>query len=1025
MRISNVLCRMALSLVLITIISCGQGSKQLPTLSVVTPQQTVNEQPAVTWPGALPEDQLQPWETMDADGNVMPPKGTSNLNFDSIFASGIERYLEAGDVTTYGEASSFASGVAGGEEMSYAIYRLALGAEQPGTITADVNLHNGSSYYVGVGDYSVNTWHWYGPFSATHVRFNVPDAEYTSGIGNLMLAVVAYDGASFDVVAIGANARDAADMEAPPIPAAPTLTPVAGGVFAEWLEVAAGDLAGYRIYADGVEVLDYIEGGTSIVIPCADEVEVTLTAVDISGNESELSESATEMPLAGDMPVIELTATAASGARNDVIELAATGAETYDWDIDGDGTWDFTDDPTGMSEADTNDLGVIRPAVRAHTAEGGFSLNAISLFITGNFRPVVLATADVTSGPPPLDVNFTIVAEDDDGTIEEYAWDFDGDGTFDDSSAANPSPLPNTYMSAGMYNAKFRVTDNDGAWAVDTVAVQVLPEEPENLPPLADLSPPTSSGNAPHMVNFDASGSNDPDGTIELYEWDFDGDGIYDGYGTDPTISHTYTASGSYTATLQVTDNVGAQATDTCSIAVNALPDARMNASPPEGNKGVTVYYNASASSDPDGSITDYEWDLDDDGIFNEPGAEANAQGNSFVQVVYPNPGRHFVTVRVSDDATPVGTDTFRVRVTVHGWVLTTIDSTGNVGQSTSLAVVDGCPAISYYDVTNDDLKYARATTSAGGSSSDWTQIVTVDSAGDVGLYTTCLVVVDGCPAISYHDDTNHDLKYARATTSTGGIASDWTQIVTVDNENVGFYVSLATVDGCPAISYFEFNGDLKYARATTSTGSSPGDWVNITVDDGAMMGFFTSLAVVDGCPAISYYQGPASYDLRYARATTSTGSFPGDWVKITVDSGGYVGYDTSLAVVDGCPAISYYEATNDDLKYARATTSTGSSPGDWVKLTLDSGGEVGSYTSLAIVNGNPAISYWDKTNWDLKYARATTSTGGSASDWTQKLTVDSSGSVGGYTSLAVVDGCPAISYYDNINDDLKFAIHY
>ena len=92
---------LALGAIIVLFAACGQGARQLPTLSVVTPQQTANEQPAVTWPDGLPEDQLQPWETMDANGYVIPPRRASNLNFDSIFAAGIERYLEAGDVTDF------------------------------------------------------------------------------------------------------------------------------------------------------------------------------------------------------------------------------------------------------------------------------------------------------------------------------------------------------------------------------------------------------------------------------------------------------------------------------------------------------------------------------------------------------------------------------------------------------------------------------------------------------------------------------------------------------------------------------------------------------------------------------------------------------------------------------------------------------------------------------------------------------------------------------------------------------------
>jgi hypothetical protein len=797
-----------------------------------------------------------------------------------------------------------------------------MGADQPGTITADVNMHNGSSYYIGVGDYSVNTWHWYGPYSTTHVRFNVPDAEYTSGIGNLMLAVVAYDGASFDVVAIGANARDVGDSDAPPAPDAPTLTPVAGGVFAEWSNVAAGDLAGYRIYADGEEVLDYIEGGASVVIPCADEVEVRLSAVDISGNESELSDPATEIPLAGEMPVVELTATAASGVRNDVIELAATGAETYDWDIDGDGVWDFTDDPTGMSEADTNDLGVIRPAVRAHTAEGGFSLSAISLFITGNFRPVVLATADVTSGPPPLDVNFTIIAEDDDGTIDEYAWDFDGDGTFDDSSPTDPSPLPNTYAFGGLYNAKFRVTDNDGAWAIDTVAVQAMP----NQPPVAvlDADPRFILPGSPTTVHFDASGSYDPEGGALTYYFDPEGDGSYVDNGADPAFEHEYSGTTTFLAKLKVEDS--------------------------ENYTGYDV-----------------------------------------------------------------------VRIAARSFGTLTLDYTGDATYYfTSLVIVNGNPAISYNDYVNENLMYIRANDASGSS---WGTPVTVDDGGGVnnmGAFSS-LAVVNGNPAISYYDFTNGDLYYVRANDANGS-TGNWGTPVMVDGTgvNAGYYGnSLAVVNGNPAIGYYDYtNYDLRYVRANDADGSTWG--TPVTVDDGGgdSVGYYASLVVVNGNPAISYCDY-TNYDLMYVRANDADGS-AGNWgTPVTVDSDGDLGdYDLSMAIVNGNPAISYHDEDNDYLlKYVRASDPTGGSWG--TPLILDDAGDVGEFSSLAVINGYPAISYYDYDNGNLKYICATDADG---SGWGTPIIVDSAGSVGWDSCLAEVNGGPAISYYDYDSYILKYA---
>jgi PKD repeat protein len=1014
--------------------SCGRSSvKRLHVQTAQTPLDSTNmfvsPQPEVAWPAGLPVDAAQPWEKVNGAGRVV-----SSINLQSQFVPGVERFLEAGAVSDLGEASRMASGIPGSEGVSWSIYRVPMGAEQPGTIAADVNLRltsasTESQYYIGVGDYSANTWHWHGPFSVSHVRFNVPSAAYTSALGNLMLAVVAYDGADFDLVGLGVNVRDNADTTPPPAPSAPVLTPVAGGVLAEWIPVVEADLAGYRVYANGKEAFGFIEGGTSTFIPASSDVAVTLSAVDVSGNESAQSGAANATPLTGTAPVVSLTAGAASGQRGDIIALNASGADSYDWDVNGDGNWDITGDTTGTAFANTTNMGIIRPALRAHAAGDGFWMGAVSLIIGGNSRPVASVTVDVASGIAPLSVNFSPYGEDDDGTIAEYMWDFDGDGIYDGFQPANPSPLPHTYLAPGLYNAKFRVTDNEGSWDVDTVAVQVLPAPgPGNVPPAADIQADVTSGNAPLTVSFNAGGSSDSDGNIVRYWWDFDGNGSYDQMTASASCSHIYGTAGIFSAKVMVEDNEGGTATDSVSITVNALPVAVLEATPPEGEKGLTVYLDASQSSDPDGSITDYEWDLDNDGAFNEAGVEADARGDSAVQVVYPNAGRYPIAVRASDDATPTGTNTASVTVVIHGWVIITVDSAGNVGQDTSLAVINGCPAISYTDTINSDLKYARATTSSGGSASDWTQIVTVDSAGVVGSWTS-LALVDGCPAISYKDVFNQDLKYARAVTGTGGSASDWTQVMTVDNSiaNVGDCTSLAVVNGCPAISYTDYdNGDLRYARAITSTGGNAADWTQkVNVDSAGNVGTFTSLEVVDGCPAISYSDGSNSH-LKYARATTNTGGSALDWTQIvTVDSSGSSGGYTSLAVVDGCPAISYYDFING-LKYARAVTSTGGSASDWTQnVALTSPGSMSVSTSLSVIGGRPAISYFDWDNGDLRFAQATSSTGGSASDWTQDIAVDSDGFVGAATSVAEVDGCPAISYYDSTNTDLKYAILY
>jgi PKD repeat protein len=139
-------------------------------------------------------------------------------------------------------------------------------------------------------------------------------------------------------------------------------------------------------------------------------------------------------------------------------------------------------------------------------------------------------------------------------------------------------------------------------------------------------------------IQVDASASTDADGSIVAYRWDF-GDGSPVDVHQAPVHGHQYLAAGTYMITLVVQDDRGARTEHTRDITLvaNQQGTARFTATPGHGVAPVTVHFDASASTDPDGIVA-YHWLFDD-------GSPGVTTATPQVDHHYAAPGNYGVTL--------------------------------------------------------------------------------------------------------------------------------------------------------------------------------------------------------------------------------------------------------------------------------------------------------------------------------------------------------------------------------------------
>ncbi|HXL81037.1 MAG TPA: PKD domain-containing protein, partial [Pyrinomonadaceae bacterium] len=231
--------------------------------------------------------------------------------------------------------------------------------------------------------------------------------------------------------------------------------------------------------------------------------------------------------------------------------------------------------------------------------------------------------------------------------------------------AAGHTPIGPGSILAGLRGGAFTTGDDNAVDRNDRAKSDVTRGGTQyaiNSPPTAALTANPTSGAPPLVVNFDGSGSKDPDaGDTLTYTFDF-GDGSAPVTVPASNIAHTYTQLGKFTASLTVKDSSGFTS-NTATVEINVTnrpPTAALSATPTSGYAPLAVNFDGSASSDPDAgdSVASYTFDFGDGAVVTQSGAT--------IAHTYNAGGIYTAKLTVADTHGGTSTNTAQVQITAN-----------------------------------------------------------------------------------------------------------------------------------------------------------------------------------------------------------------------------------------------------------------------------------------------------------------------------------------------------------------------
>jgi PKD repeat protein len=619
------------------------------------------------------------------------------------------------------------------------------------------------------------------------------------------------------------------------------------------------------------------------------EFDVALRATDEYDQSQELIQTVT----VNDQPLPDFDVRNAEGDESELHpdeELVFDASPSTD--IDGqitDYQWEFGDGATGTDEQTTHtydSTGDYEVTLTVTDDAGSESEATETISLVSNAGPTVSIDPETTTPEPNQTIDLTANASDDDGEIVDYQWSV---------SDANTKTVEASFSEATTVSVT--VTDDDGATADDQLEIT-----PNSLPdPDLTFETPVIRNES---VTFDASATNDPEGNEIEYEWQFTEGGEWTAPSPSPTAEHTYYSVGTKVVTLRVSDLNDDAVTLSDQFKVTDAPQPAFSYTNQDGSdssidQNETLQFDASASSDRDGTVESYDWAFGD-------GATATKKKPTHA---YSSPGSFDVTLTTTDNdgATDSVTETVPVPENEAPNVTEITHSAdptakSSVSFSATASDPDGDAIVQYYwdwgDGSSSDLTYDSSKSHTFDSPGTYEVTVTAEDGEGAQGDRTKSVTVD-----ERRIDPKVDVVSSPSSLTAGETGSFDTHINDPDN------------DGIDSVNWEWGDGDVSWGRSPSHSFDTPDTYyVTVTVtDNDGDTGPAQHKVIVDPKP-----QDP------YVTLSVTDSAMVDDVVELTATDYG----DPDGGSVD--LQFQYGDGTSSPLSDVNPRSHTYSAPGDY-----------------------------------------------------------------------------------------------